>query len=185
MEKETFWNQLKFVTGNADKVREASEILGHPLQQAAAALVYEMQTNDSTELVMHKAKQAYDELKCPVLVEDSGLLFEAWNGLPGALIKWFEISVGCDGILKMLDGFDNREAAAVCITAVFDGREFRMGRGEVKGTVAESLRGENGFGWDVLFIPDGHDRTYAEMSPEEKNEISHRRRAFEQLKKYL
>jgi len=71
------------------------------------------------------------------------------------------------------------------MTAVFDGREMRMGMGEVKGTIAESTRGENGFGWDVIFIPDGHDRTYAEMSSSEKNAISHRRQAFEGLKKNL
>ena len=177
--------KLKFVTSNADKVREASEILGHPLEQASAVNIYEIQTHDSSELVMHKARQAYDALQCPVLVEDSGLIFEAWNGLPGALIKWFEISVGCDGLLKMLERFDNREAVAVCMVAVFDGREIRMARGEIKGTIADRLRGDNGFGWDVIFIPEGHDRTFAEMDPEEKNALSHRRRAFESLKKSL
>jgi XTP/dITP diphosphohydrolase len=85
----------------------------------------------------------------------------------------------------MLEGFENREAHAVCIAAVFDGREMRMGMGEVKGTIADDVRGENGFGWDVIFIPEGHERTYAEMSSSEKNDISHRRQAFEELKKNL
>ncbi len=185
MGNEGRWSQLKFVTSNEDKVREASEILGYSLEQASAVMVYEKQTYDVSEIILHKAQQAYGELKCPVLVEDSGLIFTAWNGLPGALVKWFECSVGCDGLLKMLEGFENREAFAICMTAVFDGREMRMGMGEVKGTIAESTRGENGFGWDVIFIPDGHDRTYAEMSSSEKNAISHRRQAFEGLKKNL
>ena len=185
MGEEGRWSQLKFVTSNEDKVREASEILGYPLEQVSAVMIYEKQTYDVSEVILHKAKQAYEELKCPVLVEDSSLDFTAWNGLPGALVKWFECSVGCEGLLKMLEGFENREAYAVCIVAVFDGREMRMGMGEVKGTIADDVRGENGFGWDVIFIPEGHERTYAEMSSSEKNDISHRRQAFEELKKNL
>lgn len=185
MGNEERWSQLKFVTSNADKVREAVEILGYPLEQVSAVMIHELQTHDVSEVILHKAHQAYDELKCPVLVEDSSLIFSAWNGLPGALVKWFEVSVGCDGLLKMLEGFANREAFAICMTAVYDGREMRMGVGEVKGRIADNIRGENGFGWDVIFIPEGHERTYAEMSPSEKNAISHRRQAFEGLMKNL
>jgi XTP/dITP diphosphohydrolase len=85
----------------------------------------------------------------------------------------------------MLDGFDDREACAVCVVAVFDGREIRMARGEIQGSIADHVRGNNGFGWDVIFIPEGYENTYAEMKPSEKNAISHRRQAFESLKKYL
>ncbi len=170
------------MTGNPNKVREAQEILGLEVEQVVLDQLYEVQTNDLAELVRHKALQAYQVLRCPVLVEDSGLVFTAWNGLPGALVKWFESSVGCEGMLKMLEPFSNREAVALCHVAVYDGREFRVARGEVRGTVADRLRGGGGFGWDVIFIPEGRDRTFAEMSGEEKNRISHRRRAFEALK---
>ncbi len=185
MHGESIFKKLKFVTSNADKVREASEILGHPLEQVSSVAVHEIQTHDPAEIVKHKARQAYEELKCPVLVEDSGLIFTAWNGLPGALVKWFEVSVGCEGLLRMLDGFGDREACAVCVVAVFDGREIRMAKGEVWGSIADHVRGNNGFGWDVIFIPEGYENTYAEMKPSEKNTISHRRQAFESLKKYL
>ena len=185
MESKSRWNQLKFVTSNTDKVREASKILGCTLEQVSTLMIHEIQTHDINIIVEHKGRQAYEELKCPVLVEDSGLIFSAWNGLPGALVKWFEISVGCDGLLKMLDGFENREAIAVCMAAIFDGQEMRVARGEVKGKIANGIRGENGFGWDAIFIPDGYEQTYAEMSFSEKNAISHRRRAFESLKKNI
>ena len=185
MHGESIFKKLKFVTSNADKVREASEILGHPLEQVSSVAVHEIQTHDPAEIVKHKARQAYEELKCPVLVEDSGLIFTAWNGLPGALVKWFEVSVGCEGLLRMLDGFGDREACAVCVVAVFDGREIRMAKGEVRGSIADHVRGNNGFGWDVIFIPEGYENTFAEMKPSEKNAISHRRQAFESLKKYL
>ena len=179
------WSQLKFVTSNADKVREASKILDCQLEQVSTLIIYEIQTHDIKKIVEHKARQAYKVLKCPVLVEDSGLIFSAWNGLPGALVKWFEIAVGCDGLLKMLEGFTNREAFAICLAAIFDGREMRVAKGEVRGKIADNVRGENGFGWDTIFIPDRHKQTYAEMSFREKNAISHRRHAFEELKKNI
>jgi len=176
---------LTFVTGNANKVREAEQILGVEIRQMKLAGAHEIQTNDLDELVRHKAEQAFREVGGPVLVEDSGLVFTAWNGLPGALVKWFECTVGLSGMLKMLQGFDDRSAIAHCSVALHDGERLVLGHGEVTGRVAETLRGEGGFGWDALFIPDGHDRTYGEMAAGEKNAISHRRRAFEALKKNL
>lgn len=185
MKHHPLWKQLKFVTGNPNKFREAQEILGIEMERQDLPHLHEIQTHDVQVLVEHKAEEAWEALQVPVLVEDSGLVFEAWNGLPGALVKWFELSVGCEGMLKMLEAFPDRRARAVCMAAVHDGREIIVGKGEVTGTIADRLRGQNGFGWDVIFIPDGHDRTFAEMTADEKNAISHRRRAFEALRKQL
>lgn len=135
MDNERLGSQLKFVTSNAYKVREAAKILDCQLEQVSTLMIHEIQTHDINKIVEHKAQEAYKELKCPILVEDSGLIFKAWNGLPGALVKWFEISVGCDGLLKMLEGFKNREAFAICMAAIFDGREMRVAKGEVKGKI--------------------------------------------------
>jgi len=179
------WGGLRFVTGNENKVREAREILGVELEQAVLEGAYEIQTSDLGELVRHKAEQAYRALRVPVLVEDSGLVFTAWNGLPGALVKWFESSVGCGGMLNMLAGFADRGALAQCCVAVHNGREIVIARGEVAGSIASEIRGTGGFGWDVIFIPEGHDRTYGEMSAVEKNAISHRRKAFAELRKKI
>ncbi len=101
------FSQFKFVTGNSNKVREAGEILNIPLEQVEVKGLFEMQTQNLDELVRHKCQQAYQALKSPVLVEDSGLKFNAWNGLPGTLVKWFETTVGCEGMLKMLQNFDD------------------------------------------------------------------------------
>ena len=176
------FSQFKFVTGNPNKAKEASDILGVSLEQVEVAGLFEIQTQDLDELLSHKAQQAYDALGCPILVEDSGLVFQAWKGLPGALVKWFETTVGCEGMLKMLRSFDDRRARAVCCLAIHDGNKIQIVRGEVEGTIVNEVRGDNGFGWDVLFIPDGYEKTYAEMSSEEKNAISHRKRALEKLK---
>ena len=177
-------NKFKFVTGNPNKVREVGEILNLPLDPVEVAGLFEIQSPNLDVVVRHKAQQAYESLQCPVMVEDSGLLFHAWNGLPGALVKWFEETVGCDGMLKMVEGFVDRGATAICCFAVYDGETMQIARGEVKGTIADSIRGKNGFGWDVIFIPEGHDRTYAEMTAQENNAISHRKRALDELKHF-
>ncbi|MBC8287323.1 MAG: RdgB/HAM1 family non-canonical purine NTP pyrophosphatase [Nitrospinae bacterium] len=178
-------NQFKFVTGNPNKVREASEILDLILEPVQVGGLFEVQSPDLDVVVRHKALQAYASLQCPVMVEDSGLLFRAWNGLPGALVKWFEETVGCSGMLKMVEGFSDRGATAICCFAVYDGQTMKIARGEVNGTLSDSIRGKNGFGWDVIFIPEGHEQTYGEMSASEKNGISHRKRALDELKQIL
>ena len=176
------FSKLKFVTGNPNKVREAGEILGRVIDSVQVGGLFEIQTPDLDKVVRHKVQQAYSVLQCPVMVEDSGLIFHAWNGLPGALIKWFEESVGCQGMLKMVSDFEDRSATAICCFAVYDGKEMQIARGEVKGTISEKVRGKNGFGWDVIFIPEGYEQTYGEMTAQQKNTISHRRRALDKLK---
>jgi len=175
----------KFVTGNPNKVREACEILSLDLEPVQVDGLVEIQSPDLDVVVRHKALQAYSALNCPVMVEDSGLLFHAWNGLPGALVKWFEETVGCEGMLKMVEGFPDRGATAVCCFAVYDGKNIMVARGDVRGTIADSIRGQNGFGWDVIFVPEGHERTYGEMASQEKNAISHRKQALDELKEVL
>ena len=175
-----------FVTTNEHKRREVERILGVELERAGPD-VLEVQALDFAEVAIHKARSAYDALgrpPHPVLVEDSGLVIEVWNGLPGALTKWFLSSVGYQGLLKMLSGEDRR-ARAVCAVAVADrGGEVRVFRGEVEGALAPEPRGEGGFGWDPIFVPEGSELTYAQMG-EAKNEDSHRARAFRQVRGWL
>ena len=176
--------KLKFVTGNPDKLREASEILGVKLQQADIELE-ELQTINVEDLIIHKAEQAYMKIRCPLIVEDTGLVFLAWNGLPGALIKWFQKTVDNAGIVKMLESETDRRALAQCFAAFHDGSRITVVKGELPGTIAQSVRGENGFGWDRIFIHDGHTRTFGEMPASEKNSFSHRKIAFDNLKKHF
>ena len=81
----------------------------------------------------------------------------------------------------MLDPFPDRAATAVCAIGYCDGGEIVTARGEVEGAIAPSPRGSGGFGWDVIFIPEGGDRTFAEMAPAEKDRVSHRRRAWDEM----
>src|SRR5262249_52254269 len=95
--------------------------------------------------------------------------------------KWLEKSAGVATIPRMLDTFADRGATAACAIAYTDGGEIVATRGETRGTIASSPRGSNGFGWDTIFVPEGHTRTFAEMSGAEKDRVSHRRRAWEAL----
>lgn len=178
------FKKLTFVTGNPDKLREASEILGVNLRQAAVDLE-ELQTINVEDLIVHKAEEAYKKLRCPVIVEDTGLVFRAWNGLPGALVKWFQKTVDNAGMVKMLESETDRRALAQSYVAFHDGHSITVVKGELSGAIAESVRGENGFGWDRIFIPDGHTRTFGEMEAAEKNSFSHRKAAFDNLKKHF
>jgi non-canonical purine NTP pyrophosphatase (RdgB/HAM1 family) len=170
---------LVFVTSRSEKAREA-ERLGFAVERLDLDLP-EPQALDPSRIVEAKARTAYEMLSRPVLVEDSSLSIEAWGGFPGALVKWLEKSAGVAAIPRMLDPFADRRATAVCAIAYTDGGEIVAARGETRGAIAPAPRGSNGFGWDTIFVPEGEERTFAEMSGAEKDRVSHRRRAWEAL----
>ncbi len=176
-----------FVTSNHNKAREAAEILKLELHTVALDLP-EPQGLDVAEVAAQKARAARGALgdpDQPVLVEDSGLVFEAWNGLPGALTKWFLNSVGNQGLLRMLSAYNDRSARAVCAVAVsYAGGSVRAFVGEVRGDIAPEPRGSGGFGWDPIFVPKGYTRTYAELDAS-KHEFSHRARALRAAREVL
>jgi XTP/dITP diphosphohydrolase len=178
-----------FVTSNEHKRREAEQILGVALAGAAPE-VPEIQALDVAEVAAAKALAAYGILGYPpqpVLVEDSGLVVETWNGLPGAFTKWFLQSLGNEGLLRMLPPGEDCAARAVCAVAVAGGpleRDVRLFRGEVPGSISPEPRGSEGFGWDPIFVPEGSSLTYAEMGAA-KHEDSHRARAFRAVREWL
>lgn len=167
-----------------DKLIEARQILGIEIEQYQVDL-NEIQAIEVKDVISHKAREGYQLVEAPILVEDTGLYLDAWNGLPGALAKWFLKSVGNVGILKMLQPFKNRAAQAKTWVGFWNGEQFIYGRGEINGMIAFEERGENGFGWDFIFIPEGREKTFAEMTAPEKNAISMRREALEDLKKKI
>jgi XTP/dITP diphosphohydrolase len=176
-----------FVTSNEHKRREVQQILGVALEGADLDLP-EIQAIDPAEVAAEKARVAREALgdtDLPVLVEDSGLMVDAWGGFPGALTKWLMQSVGNEGLLRMLAPGEDRLARAVCVVALAEAQgKVHTFRGEVRGTVAESPRGEGGFGYDPVFVPGWSSLTYAEMG-EGKNTDSHRARAFRAVKEWL
>lgn len=170
-----------FATTNEDKLREVNEILGWDLKQISVDL-FEPQDIGVENIVREKAEDAFRKTGKVALVEDSGLECVAWKGLPGALIKWFLDSVGTEGILKMLADETNRKAVAKTAVGFFDGTQPHIFVGEISGTIPKTARGAGGFGWDTIFIPDGYEKTFAEMTAAEKNAISMRKLALEHMK---
>jgi XTP/dITP diphosphohydrolase len=176
-----------FVTSNEHKRREVQQILGVALEGADLDLP-EIQAIDPAEVAAEKARAAREALHAPdlpVLVEDSGLMVDAWGGFPGALTRWVMKSVGNEGLLRMLGPGGDRSARAVCVVALADtDGAVRIFRGEVRGTLASEPRGEGGFGYDPVFVPHRSGMTYAEMG-EAKNADSHRARAFRAVRGWL
>lgn len=178
--------EIIFLTGNSGKLEEARSILGKKIKIIPEPFdLDEIQEIDGKAIIIKKAQEAFKLIKKPLIIEDTSLYFIAWKGLPGALIKWFLKSVGSQGILNMLNGFNNRSAIAQSLIAFHDGKNVRIFEGTVRGKVPHKIKGENGFGWDNIFIAEGQIKTYTEMKSDEKNKKSPRRIALEKLKEYL
>jgi len=176
-------DKIFFATTNENKLREAREILGTGIEGIKIG-VDEIQTLNPEKCAVKKAAEIYKQCQKPILVEDTALLFEAWKGLPGVFIDYFMKTVGNEGLLKMLEEEENRGAVAQTTLVLCRGEnDYQIFTGVLEGTVADKPRGEHGFGWDPIFIPNGFDKTLAEMSTKEKNDISTRRKALEQLRR--
>jgi len=178
-------DDLVFVTSNLGKLREAEAVLGRALDHRELDLP-ELQTLDLEEVVRGKAEAAWNCLERPVLVEDTSLELAGLGGFPGPLIRWLLASVGPEGVCKIAGCFEDRRATARCLICATDGDSEVFGEGVVEGAIAQSPRGDGGFGWDSAFVPsDGGGRSYGEMSEGEKNLISHRHKAFVALRDAL
>ncbi|NQZ84530.1 MAG: non-canonical purine NTP pyrophosphatase [Nanoarchaeales archaeon] len=169
-----------FVTGNKNKLIEVSEILGYQIKNKNVDLP-EIQAINVIDVVREKVKVAYEILKVPVLVEDTGIYFNTLNKYPGALIKWLLDSTGDVGIYNSLAAYKDKSATAQTIVGTYDGKEYKFYSGEMDGTIVEP-RGELGFGWDKIFEISKLKKTVAELTKEEKNKISMRKIAFENFK---
>jgi non-canonical purine NTP pyrophosphatase (RdgB/HAM1 family) len=170
------------VTGNEGKLREFRSILGDSLESRAIDLD-ELQSLDPEVIIKHKLQQAFEIIKSTVIVEDTSLCIDALGGLPGTLIKWFESSLSLNKIVKMARSLQvEDELSATASTAVgwYDGKDIIFVTGITKGIIVEP-KGENKFGWDPIFVPDGSNKTQAEMDITEKNIYSSRRKAVELL----
>jgi XTP/dITP diphosphohydrolase len=178
--------RIALITGNAGKAAEYAAMLGIDVAPAEAELT-EVQSLDVAVVAARKAADAYAQLGEPVLVDDTGLSVHAWNGLPGALVAWFLDTVGAQGILNMAAGLTDRRATVTSALGYADTDGVQVFTGTVDGAIATELSGTSGFGYDPIFIPgtDPSHRTYAQMTSEEKNKISHRRRAVNAMRNGL
>lgn len=177
---------ITIVTGNPGKLREYESLLpkGSKLSFAIHKLdLPEIQSLDSEAIVRDKLLRAFDILQSPVIVEDVSAGLDSMGGLPGPFFKFFEEKLGCSALLYLTKQ-PNETVTITCTIGYYDGTARLFSRGELHGKVVEP-RGKNGFGFDPVVIPEGETRTMAEMTPEEKNTISHRSKAVSSLLKQL
>lgn len=182
--------ELYFATGNAGKVEDARNILKDTdvTVKQLDVDVLELQDASLEEIVRYKVKQAVEQsqlLGTHVMADDSGLFVDALNGFPGILSSPFDAKVGKEKLLDLLADEDDMSAEFRAVIAVYDPdtEEIRTFTGCVTGTIVEP-RGSDGFGYDPMFLPDGHDRTFAEDT-DYKYQVSHRKEALDGLQQWI
>ncbi|MFT4311312.1 MAG: RdgB/HAM1 family non-canonical purine NTP pyrophosphatase [Candidatus Woesearchaeota archaeon] len=174
---------MKFITSNKNKFLEVKQILGEHIEQLNID-VEEIQSLDIEKVIKQKVEEIKKHYNKPFFCEDVSVELKALEGFPGPLIKFLVKSIGSKGIHKILQGYEEKAAKAICVVGYFDGEKTHIFKGEIKGKIVEP-KGESGFGFDPVFIPQGFNKTFAEMSDKEKNKISHRKKAFLKLNEYL
>jgi XTP/dITP diphosphohydrolase len=180
-------SKIWLATGNSHKVKEAREVLteyGIELEHMELDRI-EIQSDDPGEIAVYSLTQLKDDGR-PVAIEDAGFFLDHYDGFPGPYSAYALERLDNPGILKLMEGIEDRGAAYHSYVGFRFGDEVHVFQGTVRGRVAGEMRGTNGFGYDPIFIPDeGDGRTFGEMTDDEKNAISHRARAFRALGEWL
>jgi XTP/dITP diphosphohydrolase len=187
----------KFVmaTANPNKIIEIQNKIGNKHQFLSLKEIgcFEEipETSDTIEgNALQKARHVFENYGYYCFSEDTGLEIDALDGAPGVITAHYagenrDANANMDKVLREMQGISNRKARFKTVIALkMNSNEYLM-EGIVYGSISEVKRGNDGFGYDPIFIPDGYDRTYAEMSLEEKNKMSHRALAVAKLKTFL
>lgn len=175
---------LILVSTNPNKGIEAERILGVPLLRVALAMP-EIQAATVEEISRYKLEVARSKGYGRLIVEDVSLGFTELGNFPGPFVRWLLEAAGGKGLAAIAYALNNRTATAQCCVAYWDGSEGHLFQGRCDGEVLVEARGPQHFGWDAWFQPSGSTRTFAEMSAEEKDAVSHRGNAYRQLAAHL
>jgi len=177
-------DQLILVSTNPNKGIEAERILGVPLLRVALTLP-EIQAATVEEITWHKLEIARTKGYHRLVVEDVSLGFDELGNFPGPYVKWLLEAAGGKGLAAIAYALNNRAAKAQCCVAYWDGENGHVFLGECAGEVLVEPRGDQTFGWDPWFQPRGSEKTFAEMSDDEKDRVSHRGHAYRKLAEHL
>lgn len=174
---------LYFITGNAGKFKEIAEII--PDLEQLELNLDEIQDMDPKIVIEHKLDQAASQHDGEFIVEDTSLSFNCLNGFPGTLTKWMELALGINGVADLVLKYEDRSAIAKVTIGYHDAQGINhYFVGEIEGEIV-APRGTNKFGWNTIFQPKGENRTFGEMTMEEKNRISMRAIAARKLAEHL
>lgn len=169
--------KITMVTSNVGKAKEVAAFFGGSVEVAHVVLeIPEHRSDDVGEIARGKAQYAYERLKTPLLVDDTGLFIDALSGFPGPYAAYALHSIGNTGILKLMEGNPDRTARFITAIAFADLQGVQIFKGIIDGHIAHAPRGTGGFGYDPIFEVEG--KTLAELPLEEKIRMSHRARAL-------
>ena len=189
--------KIIFASKNEGKVKEVRYILNGVYAEILSLndVDYKDEIHESgktfEENAKIKAEIIYNTFKLPTIADDSGIVAMQLGSEPGVFSARYagENATDGDNNLKLLERLklfpEPHKAKFICAAVYYFGADFIVAMGEIEGSIIKEPRGTNGFGYDPLFLPDGYDKTTAELPSEIKNKISHRFKAFVQLKKYL
>ena len=187
--------KIIFATNNAHKLSEVQAVLGEAFELVTPRMCgVEEDIPETAETLegnaSQKAHYLYEKTGLDCFADDTGLEVEALGGAPGVHSARYatdghDFAANNRLLLKNLEGKENRRARFRTVISLIDGGEEHLFEGIVEGHIIDHESGEEGFGYDPLFVPEGFDRTFAEMSAEEKNAVSHRGRAVRKLVAYL
>jgi XTP/dITP diphosphohydrolase len=177
-----------FATGNPGKFKEVKAVFskyGIELERLDDEYP-EIQSDTLEDVVDWGLGWLWERHRRPIIIDDSGLFVRSLGGFPGVFSAYVFMSIGCEGIIKLLEGEEDRSAAFRCCAgfSAQDGRKTIV-IGSAEGCIIDEKRGTGGFGYDPVFVPEGEQRTFAQMTLEEKNSMSHRGRAFAKLAEVL
>ena len=186
---------LVFATNNAHKLEEVRAILGNDFQIASLKEIgchdEIPETADTLEgNAMQKAQYIKDKFGMDCFADDTGLEVDALNNAPGVFSARYagpghDSEANMKKLLHEMEGKENRKARfRTVIALLLDGKEYTF-EGIVKGNIIEEKRGDSGFGYDPIFVPEGYDLTFAELGNDIKNKISHRAEAVKKLSAFL
>ncbi len=187
--------KIIFATGNENKVKEIRALLPKDIEIVSLKEMEFFEDIEETgktleENSMLKAKTIFDKYNLPVLAEDTGLEVDALNGEPGVYSARYagddcNADNNMDLLLKNLKNKEKRLAQFRTVATFLDKNASYIYEGVVRGEIIDVKRGENGFGYDALFVPAGFDKTFAEMNLEEKSMMSHRAIAIKKFIQHL
>jgi len=173
--------RLALITSNQGKLREFKSELSRLNIEVTGAdeICEEIQADTIEEVVRYCLKDLRERRISHVIIDDSGLFIDSLNGFPGVYSSYVFKTLGCKGILKLMEGTKHRNARfSCCIGCILGNGEEIVVTESVNGRIGIEEKGSRGFGFDPIFVPEGNQRTFAEMSIEEKNPISHRGKAM-------
>jgi len=180
---------INLVTSNLGKVEELTYILkpfGHKASQLKVECP-EIQAPTLEEVVDFGLDWLVaKKIQTPFIIDDAGIFIEALQNFPGVYSRYVYDTIGLQGVLKQMEGLEDRTTTFKCVLGLMleDGTKHKF-IGECKGNLIHEMRGSGGFGYDPIFIPDNFDKTFSELSPDEKNSVSHRGQAMKKVVNFL